>query len=144
MWQISLAHWPAHCGSLTASGFPWLSLAHLLGLRLSQTPLTLSLALTGSLCLSSSHSGSHWLSLPLSGSPLNFNFTYIVLARLTRSLLGSQRRCHTDAPYPDLDGDDDRDDDFDRDDGKYCNYDTSTQAERTCNPVQSELFLTLR
>ena len=78
-------------------------------------------------------------SLPLSGSLLNFNFAYLVLARLTRPLLGSQRRCHAD-----LDGDDDRDDDFDRDDGKYCNYDTSIQAERTCNPVQSELFLTLR
>ena len=72
----------------------------------------------------------------------------MVLARLTRPLLGWQRRCHTDAPYPDLDDDDDRDnddrDDDDRDDGKYSNYDTSTQAERTCNPVQSELFLTLR
>ena len=28
LWQVSLAHWPAHCGSLTGSGFLWLFLAH--------------------------------------------------------------------------------------------------------------------
>ena len=106
------------------------------------------MALYASLAHTLVHTGSLCHSLALSGSLLNFDFTYIVLAQLTRPLLGSQRHCHTDAPYPDLDGDDDRDDDrdddFDHDDGKYSNYDTSTQAERTCNPVQSELFLTLR
>ena len=30
------------------------------------------------------HSGFHWLSLPLSGSQLLWNFAYMVLARLTR------------------------------------------------------------
>lgn len=46
--------------------------------------------------------------------------------------------------WPSDDDDDGDENDDDRDDGKYSNYDTSTQAERTCNPVQSELFLTLR
>ena len=71
-----------------------------------------SQAFTGSLWLSmalcDSHSGSHWLSLPLSGrlwSSLAHYCSLIsrtALDRLTGPLLGSHRRCHDDALSPAL------------------------------------------
>ena len=53
----------------------------------------LTLALSGSLWLSLALSGSLLLALALSGSLLLSEFAYNILARLTRPLLSSQRRC---------------------------------------------------
>ena len=64
------------------------------------------------MALCDSHSGSHWLSLPLSGilwpslalsgSLLLANFAFTVLNWLSEPLLGSRRRCHADALSPAL------------------------------------------
>ena len=89
--------------SMSLSGSLWLPLAHSgslwLAVRLSLAlsgPLWLSLArspaLSGSLWLSLAPSGSLWLSQSLSGSLLLSKFAYKALARLTRPLLGSERR----------------------------------------------------
>ena len=92
----------AHSGSL--SGSLWLSLAHS---GLLSGSLWLSLALWLPLARCPAHSGSLWLSLAcspalsgslllalaLSGSLLLSEFAYNILARLTRPLLSSQRRC---------------------------------------------------
>ena len=50
---------------------------------------------SGSLWLSLALSGSLLLALALSGSLLLSEFAYNILARLTRPLLSSQRRCNT-------------------------------------------------
>ena len=54
------------------------------------------------MALCDSHSGSHWLSLPLSGIPWPSLAHYCslisrILDRLSAPLLDSQRRCHADA-----------------------------------------------
>ena len=85
---LSLACCPAHSGSL------WLAVRLTLALSGS---LWLTLALSGSLWLSlacsPALSGSLLLALALSGSLLLSEFAYNILARLTRPLLSSQRRC---------------------------------------------------
>ena len=75
----SVTHWLPHSVALAGSnwpslaltGFPWLSVAHIL-------------APTGSLCHSLAHS-------------LAYTFLVSKHAWLKRPLLGSQRRCHADA-----------------------------------------------
>ena len=54
------------------------------------------------IALCSSNSGSHWLSLPISGSILLSNFAFTVLDWLTWPLFGAQRRCHACALFPGL------------------------------------------
>ena len=70
----------------------------------------LSLALFGSywtspclsLALCDSHSGSHWLSLPLAGILWPSLAHYCSLFSRIQPLLGSHRRCHNDALCPAL------------------------------------------
>ena len=62
--------------------------------------LPVSLWLSMALC--DSHSGSHWLSLPLSGKLWPSLAHYYSLILRTQSLIGSQRRCHADALSPAL------------------------------------------
>ena len=79
---------------LSLSGSLWLSLAHSgsLWLTLARCPAH-SGSLWLSLACSPALSGSLLLALALSGSLLLSEFAYNILARLTRPLLSSQRRC---------------------------------------------------
>ena len=108
-----LLHWLSPCLFLGLYGSQWLPLWLPLapaGSNLLSQAFTGSLALTGSLpvslCLSmalcDSHSGSYWLSLPLSGILWPSLAHYCSLISLTQSLISSQRRCHADTLYPGL------------------------------------------